>query len=149
MPTLVRVADIEQVDRLKAYLQNLFDAGKYDAVSRAVGMHSELSDPEHTLADQASLFRYVLEILKHRLSSSQGHAYAAWYRCFPRSLDRLLETSGGELDQSSRNVLASHRAAYGPFRSLDDFYFWALDDRRLTLAQIIRLIEKTTAISVC
>ena len=32
---------------------------------------------------------------------------------------------------------------YGPFKSVDDFFFWALDDRRLTLDRIVNMIEKT------
>ncbi len=46
-------------------------------------------------------------------------------------------------DQAAAEVLASHYAGSGPFTSVDAFFFWALDDRRLPLDQIVKYIEKT------
>jgi len=48
-------------------------------------------------------------------------------------------------DAASLDMIASHSAAYGNFRSADDFFFWALDDRRMSLDQIVKYIEKTAA----
>jgi hypothetical protein len=46
-------------------------------------------------------------------------------------------------DKNVEDVIDSRLHGYGPFKSVDDFFFWALDDRRLTLDRIVSMIEKT------
>jgi hypothetical protein len=47
-------------------------------------------------------------------------------------------------DDAAQSALVSRLTSFGPFTSLDEFYFWALDDRRLPLDQLIRYIYRTT-----
>jgi hypothetical protein len=47
------------------------------------------------------------------------------------------------VDDAAQSALVSRLTSFGPFTSLDEFYFWALDDRRLPLDQLIRFIDKT------
>ena len=54
-----------------------------------------------------------------------------------------LNSSGQVVIDKALDVIASHHEAYGSFKSVDDFFFWALNNRRLTLEQIIKYIEKT------
>jgi hypothetical protein len=61
-------------------------------------------------------------------------------------MDKLISSKELVTDAATLDVLSSHREAYGTFKSTDDFFFWALDDRRLTLEQIVKYIEKTTEI---
>jgi hypothetical protein len=145
MPDLVRVGNIEKKEELKKYLEELFKKGKYSEMTQAIGMHSLLIDPQHTLGDQAALYRFVLDMIKDRIRTSKGKAYAAWYASFPKLMDQLVSSNQIVTDKASADVIASHRAAYGPFKSLDDFFFWALDDRRLELDQIVKYIETTAA----
>ena len=47
------------------------------------------------------------------------------------------------VDKFAADILASHQSAFGPFESVDDFFFWALDDRRLNLEQILDRLDRT------
>lgn len=144
MPDVVREANIANGDILKPYIETLFKKEQYPEIGLAIGMHSLLIDPEHTIRDQAGLYRLVLNLLKERIRGRKSDSYAAWYADFPASLDALVSANQVVTDKPSADVLASYRAAFGPFKSLDEFFFWALrTDRRLTLGQIVKYIEKT------
>jgi hypothetical protein len=144
MPDVVREANIATMDILKPYIEALLKKEQYAEITLAIGMHSLLIDPEHTIRDQAGLYRLVLNLLKNRMRSRKGDSYAAWYADFPASMDKLVSANQLVTDKSSADVLASRRAAFGPFKSVDEFFFWALQtDRRLTLDQIVKYIEKT------
>jgi hypothetical protein len=144
MPEVVKVSTVETDQKLLSAIQNYFQKGQYNEITQAIGMHSILFQSEHMLEDQEAMYRSVLSMIKNRIAGKLGKQYAAWYREFPKILDRIV--SGGQIvtDKSSTEVIASHRAAFGAFASVDHFFFWALDDRRLTLDQIVKYLEKTT-----
>jgi hypothetical protein len=149
MPELVMVSKVEKKEELKVYLEELFGQQRYSEMGQAIGMHSLLIDPQHTMSDQADLYRFVLNLIKHQISATKGKSYGTWYSAFPMILDQLMSENQVITDKAAADVVASHRAAYGPFKSLDDFFFWALDDRRLPLGQIVKYIEKTVALAAC
>jgi hypothetical protein len=143
MPEVVQVSNIEKMDKLKSYLEDAFKKSRYSEISLAIGMHSLLVDPQHTMKDQAGLYRAILNMVKERISGSKGKSYGAWYTAFPALMDKLVSSKQVVTDNASLEVIADHCNAYGTFKSVDDFFFWALDDRRLTLDQIVKYIEKT------
>lgn len=144
MSDVVKVSTIETIRNLMSTIEEYFKAEHYAEITQAIGMHSLLIDSEHTISDQNSLYRHVLDLIKNRLSGKLGKAYSQWYEDFPKILASLVSGNRTVVDETATDVLASHHAAYGPFKSLDDFFFWCLDDRRLTLAQIVKYIETTT-----
>jgi len=144
MPDVVRVANVENMEKLKMNIEELFKKEQYAELTQAIGMHSLLIDPQHTISDQTDLYRVVLNMIKDRLRKSKDKDYAAWYADFPKLMDELVFANQIVTDKSSLDVIASRRAAYGPFTSIDDFFFWALNDRRLTLDRIVAYIVKTT-----
>ncbi len=143
MPEMVTVSDVEKVEKLKGYLEDLFRRGRYSDIARAVGMHSILIDPQHTISDQAQLYRSVLEMIKNKVNATLGKNYSPWLAAFPKIMAELAVSKQAVTDAMSAEIIASHHAAYGPFKSVDAFFFWALEDRRLTLDQIVKYIEKT------
>lgn len=143
MPEVVLVSNIEKTEKLKAYLEESFKNTRYSEITQAIGMHSLMVDPQHTMKDQVNLYHGILNMLKARLSISKGNSYGAWYKNFPQRMDKLVSSKQAVADKASIDVIASHREAYGAFKSVDDFFFWALDDRRLSLDQIVKYIEKT------
>ena len=149
MPELVTVSNVEKTEKLKDYLEELFKKGRYSDMTLAIGMHSLLIDPQHTIADQKDLYHFVLHLVKDRISKSKGKSYAVWYADFPKLMDQLLSSGQVVTDKAAEDVLASHHAAVGPFKSVDDFFFWVLGDRRLTLGQIILYIERTAGMGIC
>jgi hypothetical protein len=140
---VVKVSDVEDREKLKTYLAEHFKQGRYSEMTQAIGMHSLLIDPQHTMGDQAGLYHFVLDLIKDRIKKARGKSYSAWYAAFPATMDQLVSVNQVVTDQAAADVLASHRAAYGRFKSVDDFFFWALDERRLPLDQIVKYIEKT------
>jgi hypothetical protein len=147
MPELVRVANVERLDGLRSYINEQFEKNHFAEIVQAVGMYSLLIDPEHTLGDQDELYRLVLDLLKNKIRRDDPKTYSEWLSSFPSLLDQLVEKGEIIVDAAAQMVLASHRSSYGPFASLDAFYFWALDDRRLPLDQIIRYVMKTVEIA--
>jgi hypothetical protein len=144
MPNVVRPEKVETVEKLTKYIDELYKKNQYEEIILAIGMHSLLIDMQNTLTDQASRYRYVLGLIKDRIRNRMGQTYAAWYRNFPMLMDGLVSANRLVIDKSCADVLGSYRAAFGPFKSLEDFYSWALvTDRRLTLDKIVRYIEKT------
>ena len=143
MPQLVRVSNVEKLDSLKKYVNDQFEKGRYAEIVQAIGMHSIMIDPEHTLGDQGNLYGSVLDLLKNKIRRDDPKTFSTWLASFPRLLDRLVEQGQIVVDEAAQTVLASHRSSYGLFASLEDFYFWALDDRRLPLDQIIRYVMRT------
>jgi len=143
MLELVTVSSIEQVENLKTYINDLFSRERYDEIMQAIGMHSILMDPEHMIADQDHLYHLVLNLLKKRISGQTPKAYSSWLIAFPSLLGRVVAQGETVTDDAARSALASRHAAFGLFSSLDEFYFWALDDRRLTLDQIVRYLTRT------
>jgi hypothetical protein len=146
MPEVVLVSNIEKMDKLKVYLEESFKKSRYSEITQAIGMHSLLIDPQHTMKDQAGLYHSILNMLKERISKSKGKSYGAWYTAFPTLMDKLVVSKQMVTDNASLDVLTDRRSAYGPFKSVDDFFLWALDERRLTLDQIVMYIEKTAGI---
>jgi hypothetical protein len=143
MPEVVLVSNIEKIDKLKVYLEDSFKKARYSEITQAIGMHSLFIDAQHTMRDQVNLYHGILSMIKDRISKNKGNSYGAWYKNFPQLMDRLVSSRQVVSDKASVDVVASHREAYGAFKSLDDFFFWALDDRRLSLDQIMAYIEKT------
>ena len=143
MPEVVLVSNVENMDKLKAYLLDSFKKARYSEVTQAIGMHSLLIDPQHTMKDQAGLYHGMLDMLKEKIRNMKGKNYGAWYSSFPKLMDELVSSGQVVIDKASLDVIASHQEAYGSFKSVDDFFVWALDDRRLTLEQIVKYIEKT------
>jgi hypothetical protein len=144
MPEVVKVSTVEKSQSLMAAIEEYFKKGRYAEITQAIGMHSLLIDPQHTMSDQAHLYHIVLNLIKDKVRAALGKHYAAWYASFPKLMDELISSDAEVTDKFSIAGLASHREAYGPFKSVDDFFFWALDDRRLTLDEIIKYVEKTT-----
>ncbi len=149
MSELVMVSSIEKMENLNTYLGELFKQHRYSEMTQAIGMHSLLIDPQHTMKDQTGLYRQVLNMLKDRISKMKGKSYGSWYTGFPKVLDQIMNANQIVTDKTAADALASHRAAYGPFKSVDDFFFWALDDRRLPLEQIVKYIEQTAEMTAC
>jgi hypothetical protein len=145
MPEVVLVSNIEKMD-LKIYLEESFKKSRYSEITEAIGMHSLLIDPQHTMKDQAGLYHGILNMLKERISKSKGKSYGAWYTAFPGLMDKLVVSKQIVTDNASLDVLTDHRNAYGPFKSVDDFFLWAIDERRLTLDEIVKYIEKTAGV---
>jgi hypothetical protein len=145
MQEVVKVSNVENWAKLKPYLEELFKQERYSEMTQAIGMHSLLIDPQHTMRDQAGIYRFVLNMIKDRINKTKGKSYSAWYAAFPAAMDQLVSANQIVTNQAAADVLASHCAAYGRFKSLDDFFFWALDERRLPLDQIVKYIEKSAA----
>lgn len=143
MPEVVLVSNIEKMDTLRLYLEDSFKKSRYSEITQAIGMHSLLIDPQHTMKDQAGLYHGILNMIKENIVTIKGKSYGAWYANFPKLMDELISSKQVVTDSASQAILASHREAYGRFKSVDDFFFWALDDRKLSLEQIVKYIEKT------
>lgn len=143
MPELVTVSSIERNEKLTAYIERLFEKGLYNEIMLAIGMHSVLIDPQHTITEQNRLYNFVLAIIKKKISSQYPQAYSSWLSSFPEIISSIAESREVVTDMAAADTLASRHAAFGPFKSVDEFYFWALGDRRLTLDHIIKYIEKT------
>jgi len=143
MPELVTVSSVERLDELKTYINDLFEQGQYAEITQAIGMHSILMDPEHMTADQDHLYHMVLNLIKKRITRENAKQYSSWLIAFPALLNDIVNEGRIVTDAAAQNVLASRTAAFGPFTSPDEFYFWALEDRRLPLDQIVRYIETT------
>lgn len=147
MQEVVQVSNVEKTEKLKIYLEESFNKARYPEITQAIGLHSIFIDPLHTMKDQANLYHGILQMIKDRISKSKGKNYGAWYASFPTLMDKLVSSKQGVTDKATLDVLSSHQAAFGAFKSVDDFFFWALDDRRLSLDQIVKYIEKTADIS--
>ena len=145
MPEVVRVSTVENDQGLMASIEDYFKRGHYAELTQAIGMYSILIDPQHMMHDQAHYYRKVLDMIKDKVRTSLGKHYSAWYASFPKLMDEVISAGGEGNDKVAASMIASHREAYGPFKSVDDFFFWGLDDRRLALDQIVKYIEKTTA----
>jgi len=143
MPELVTVSSVERLDELKTYINDLFEKGQYSEITQAIGMHSILMDPEHMTADQDHLYHMVLNLIKKRITRENAKQYSSWLIAFPALLNDIVTEGRIVTDPAAQIVLASRIAGFGPFTSLDEFYFWALDDRRLPLDQIILYIQTT------
>jgi hypothetical protein len=143
MPEVVMVSNVERVEKLRLYVEELFKKEQYSEITQAIGMHSLLIDSQHTIGDQTSLYRLVLKLIKDRIIGTKGKNYGTWYAQFPVLMDELVSSRPMFMNNASATVLSSHREGSGAFKSVDDFFFWALDDRRLPLDQIVKYIEKT------
>ncbi len=143
MLEVVKVSTVENSQDLMATIEGHFKAGRYAEIMQAIGMHSILIDPQHAINDQARLYRAVLNMIKDKVKTGLGKHYSSWYVNFPRLMDEIISSGAEGNDKIAVEVLASHRNAFGTFKSLDDFFFWSLDDRRLNLDQIVKYIEKT------
>lgn len=143
MPDLVTVSSVEKLEDLINNINRLFEQGKFAEINQSIGMHSILMDPEHMIGDQDHLYHLVLNLIKKKINREDPKHYSAWLVTFPALLNRIVEEQQIVTDAASLYGLASRTESFGPFSSLDEFYFWALDDRRLTLDQIVKYIEKT------
>lgn len=143
MPDLVRVSSVEKLEDLKTYINDLFLKERYAEITQAIGMYSILMDPEHMIEDQDQLYHLVLNLVKKRIVQKDPRTYSSWLIAFPAIIAHLVKDGRIVTDAAAQSVLASRHDAFGPFSSLDEFFFWALEDRRLPLEQIIRYIDTT------
>jgi hypothetical protein len=143
MPDLVTVSSVEKLEDLKTTINTLFEQGKFAEIIQSIGMHSILMEPEHMISDQDHLYHLVLNLIKKKINKEDPKRYSSWITAFPALLNRIVEEKLIVTDAASLYGLASRTESFGPFSSLDEFYFWALDDRRLTLDQIVTYIQKT------
>ncbi|MDH4161643.1 MAG: hypothetical protein OEW15_02990 [Nitrospirota bacterium] len=142
MPELVMVSEIDRLETVKTYINSHFENGRYAEIVQAIGMYSILIDPERAIKDQDLLYRLVLNLLKNKIAQEHRRSYSTWIQAFPALLEQLV-MAGIITDEAARSSLLSRHAAFGRFSSLDEFYYWALDDRRLPLDQIILHVQKT------
>jgi len=143
MPDLVTVSSVENLEDMKTTINTLFEQGKFAEIIQSIGMHSILMEPEHMISDQDHLYHLVLNLIKKKINKEDPKRYSSWITAFPALLNRIVEEKLIVTDAASLYGLASRTESFGPFSSLDEFYFWALDDRRLTLDQIVTYIQKT------
>ncbi len=143
MPELVTVSSVEKLESLKTTINGLFERRKYAEIVQSIGMHSILMEPEHMIGDQDSLYHLVLNLMKKRIHREDPKRYSSWLIAFPALLSRIVDEGQVIADDAAQSALVSRLTAFGPFTSLDEFYFWALDDRRLPLDQIIRYVDRT------
>ena len=144
MPELVTVSSVEKLESLRTTINKLFELGKFAEIIQSIGMHSIMMEPEHMIGDQDSLYHLVLNLIKKKIQRDDPKRYSAWLIAFPALLSRIVEEGQVISDDAAQSALVSRLTSFGPFTSLDEFYFWALDDRRLPLDQIIRYIDRTT-----
>ena len=102
---VVQVSYIEKMDKLKNYLEEEFRKSRYSEITQAIGMHSLIIDPQHTMEDQTSLYHVVLNMLKERISGSKGKNYGAWYSAFPALMDKLTTSQQVVTDQASLDII--------------------------------------------
>jgi hypothetical protein len=143
MPDLVTVSSVEKLESLRTTINELFEHGKYAEIVQSIGMHSILIEPEHMIGDQESLYHLVLNLIKKKIHREDAKRYSSWLNAFPALLSRIVEEGQVIADDAAQSALVSRLTSLGPFTSLDEFYFWALEDRRLPLDQIIRFIDRT------
>jgi len=143
MPEVVKVSTVETRQKLMATIEEYFKRGRYAEITQTIGIHSLLIESEHTIEDQAKLYRSVLNMIKAKLLEQLGRKYEGWYADFPQLMDKIVASGQIVTDKAASEMLASQRASYGRFLSVDEFYRWALDDRRLTLEQIVTYVNKT------
>ncbi len=149
MPEVVKVSTVEENQRLRASIEEYLKKEQYDEISQAIGMHSILTDPQHMIIDQSRLYRSVLVMIKNKVEANLGNKFASWYADFSKILEDIVTSGQIVTDALSTAVIASHQAAYGPFKSVEDFFLWALDDRRLSLEQVVKYINKTAEKHAC
>jgi hypothetical protein len=143
MTEVVSVSSIEGAEALKASIEEYFSKGQHEEITEAIGMYSLLIDPQHTITDQSHFYRIVLDLIKKKVRARGTAFSSSWLTAFPRLMTRIITENLTVTTPSSAATLASQHAAYGPFLSVDAFFFWALGDRRLSLSDIVRYIEKT------
>ena len=143
MPELVTVSSVEKLESLRTTINELFEQGKYSEIIQSIGMHSILMEPEHMIGDQDSMYHLVLNLMKKKIQREDPKRYSSWLIAFPALLNRIVDEGQVIADDAAQSALVSRLTSFGPFTSLDEFYFWALDDRRLPLDQLIRFIDRT------
>jgi hypothetical protein len=143
MPELVTVSSVEKLESLRTTLNELFENGKFAEIVQSIGMHSILMEPEHMIGDQESLYHLVLNLIKKKVLREDPKRYSSWLRAFPALLNRIVDEGQVIADDAAQSALVSRLASFGPFTSLDEFYFWALEDRRIPLDQLVRYINRT------
>jgi len=147
MPQVVMVSSVSNADKLRTTVERYFEQGRYSEITESIGLHSILIDPDHMIGDQNRHYRFVLDLIKNRITKARGKAHASWYLRFPEIMSELAESEQVVTDAMSAAMVSDRHQAGGPFRSVEDFYFWALDDRRLSLDHIVKYIE--TAAELC
>jgi hypothetical protein len=143
MPDILMVSNVENIEKLRSTVEELFRLGRYEEVSRAIGMYSLFTDPGHTRIDQSQLYHHVLDLIKNKISKENRNNYSSWLSAFPNLMAELAAGHTAVIDKAAADALASHHSSHGAFRSVDEFFVWALEDRRLTLDNIMKYIEKT------
>ncbi len=141
MPESVYESQVASLEGVKAVITDLFQMGKYEDIPRAIGLYSVTADPQHTISAEAQLERFVLDLIKNRIRKGREKSYGLWLESFPKLLAKVVSKKQLS-DAQSLEVIASYEAGRG-FRSLDEFFFWAMDDRLLPLGQIVECIERT------
>lgn len=143
MKETVKVEKLENIDQLKSYIEELFRKGLYDEINQAIGMHSLFIKPEYTRKDRHALLSYLLGLIKGKINKEHASGYYAWLSAFPKLLADIIANKSAIAGKASGHVLASRQSGYGPFMSLDDFFFWAMEDNRISLGDAVYYIEKT------
>jgi hypothetical protein len=143
MPDLVTVSSVEKLESLRTTINDLFERGKYAEIIQSIGLHSIMMEPEHMIGDQDSLYHLVLNLIKNKVHRKDPKRYSSWLIAFPALLSRIVDEGQVIADDAAQSALVSRLTSFGPFTSLDEFYFWALEDRRLPLDQLIRFIDRT------
>lgn len=143
MPEVVMVSNVENIEKLRSTVEELFKQGRYEEISRAIGMYSIFIEPGRTRIDQSQLYHHVLDLIKNKISKENRNDYSSWLSAFPKLMAELAAGHTVVTDRAAADALASHHSAHGPFRAVDEFFFWALEDRRLPLDNIVKYVEKT------
>jgi len=143
MPEVLMVSNVENIEKLRLTVEELFKQGRYEEVSRAIGMYSIFTDPGHTRLDQSQHYHHVLDLIKNKISKENRNKYSSWLSAFPTLMAELAAGRTVVTDRAAADALASHHSAHGPFRSVDEFFVWGLEDRRLTLDNIVEYVEKS------
>ncbi len=73
MPEVVLVSTVENMDKLKSLSGGVVQESPVSEITQAIGMHSLLIDPQHTMKDQAGLYHGMSE---HDKRKDQEHAKA-------------------------------------------------------------------------
>lgn len=145
MPEVVMVSSIDTPEKLRQHVDDLFRRGRYDEITQAIGMYSIMLDYEHTISDQDRLYHHALQLIKDKFKAGDAKKFSSWLTAFPKLMSQVVTTETVVTDKATAVTIASQQSAYGPFRSVDEFFFWALDDRRLPLSAIVKYLEKTLA----
>src|SRR4030067_2013957 len=126
MPDILMVSNVENIEKLRSTVEELFKQGRYEEVSRAIGMYSLFTDPGHTRIDQSQLYHHVLDLIKNKISKENRTSYSSWLSAFPKLMAELAAGHTVVIDKASADALASHHGSPRPCRAGGGFFGWGL-----------------------